>query len=193
MPRSREFEPQEVLGKAMELFWQQGYTKTSIDDLVAYTGVSRYGLYSAFGDKHDLFVAVLRRYRKICVSQMLAPMEAPDADVRAIHHYFSVLANASTSPVAKRGCLVCNTIVELPILDNMVAEQVQGHLDRLHKAFLHALGQGQVKGQLPHSWDLDGYADYLVGVAIGLVVLLRSPMDHAAIERFIKVALAALP
>lgn len=34
MARSKEFDEEEALGKAMEIFWKQGYEKTSIQDLV---------------------------------------------------------------------------------------------------------------------------------------------------------------
>ena len=50
MGRHREFEPTEALQSALMVFWRQGYAATSIDDIVGATGVSRYGLYSAFGD-----------------------------------------------------------------------------------------------------------------------------------------------
>jgi TetR/AcrR family transcriptional repressor of nem operon len=46
MARPREFEPHEALNRAMHLFWQKGYEDTSMADLVAATGVSRYGFYT---------------------------------------------------------------------------------------------------------------------------------------------------
>jgi hypothetical protein len=76
LPCNREFEPQDALQKAMVLFWRKGYLHTSLDDLVSETEVSRYGLYSTFGEKHALF-------------------------------------NAPHLPIGRRGCLICNTAVEL--------------------------------------------------------------------------------
>ena len=52
MGRSKEFEENEVLQRAMELFWQQGYEKTSMSDLVEHMGIHRKSLYDTFGDKH---------------------------------------------------------------------------------------------------------------------------------------------
>ena len=43
MARTREFDPEEALDKAVQLFWRKGYFDTSMDDLVKETGVSRYG------------------------------------------------------------------------------------------------------------------------------------------------------
>ncbi|HRV92857.1 MAG TPA: helix-turn-helix domain-containing protein, partial [Anaerolineae bacterium] len=59
MARPREFDENEVLDKAMDLFWQKGYEATSIQELLTAMGISRGSLYDAFGDKHALFLAVL--------------------------------------------------------------------------------------------------------------------------------------
>lgn len=56
MGRSREFDENVVLQKAMELFWKQGYEKTSLNDLVEHMGIHRRSLYDTFGDKHTLFL-----------------------------------------------------------------------------------------------------------------------------------------
>ena len=59
MGRSREFDENVVLQKAMELFWEQGYEKTSLSDLVEHMGIHRRSLYDTFGDKHTLFLKTL--------------------------------------------------------------------------------------------------------------------------------------
>ena len=63
MPRTKEFDPEVALERAMELFWRRGYATTSVADLVAHLGVARASLYSTFGTKHDLYVAALERYK----------------------------------------------------------------------------------------------------------------------------------
>ncbi len=59
MGRSKEFEERVVLQKAMELFWKQGYEKTSLSDLVEHMGIHRRSLYDTFGDKHTLFLKAI--------------------------------------------------------------------------------------------------------------------------------------
>lgn len=62
MPRVKQFDEQEVLKKAMDLFWKQGYNATSIQDLVDYLGINRASLYDTFGGKKELFDKALDRY-----------------------------------------------------------------------------------------------------------------------------------
>jgi AcrR family transcriptional regulator len=63
MPRQRGFEPDEVLDKAMRLFWRQGYNNTSVQELEEAMGINRFSIYATFESKHDLFLATLERYR----------------------------------------------------------------------------------------------------------------------------------
>jgi tetracycline repressor-like protein len=53
--RPREFDPDEVLETAMELFWEHGFDGVSISDLTDATGINRRSLYAAFGSKEELF------------------------------------------------------------------------------------------------------------------------------------------
>ena len=59
MGRNKEFDETVVLRKAMELFLEQGYEKTSMNDLVEHMGIHRRSLYDTFGDKHALFMRTL--------------------------------------------------------------------------------------------------------------------------------------
>lgn len=61
MGRPRGFDEATVVASAAGLFLERGYEASSIDDLVAATGVHRGSLYKAFGSKRGLFLAALRR------------------------------------------------------------------------------------------------------------------------------------
>ena len=91
MPRSKDFEPAQALDRAMDLFWRRGYAETALDDLVRHTGASRYGLYATFGDKRDLFLAVLERYSQAVMDPMIGALEDPRASVREIRGFFDRL------------------------------------------------------------------------------------------------------
>ena len=62
MPRVKLFDEKEVLTKAMDLFWKQGYAATSIQDLVAYLGINRASMYDTFGGKEALFSMAFEQY-----------------------------------------------------------------------------------------------------------------------------------
>jgi len=62
MGRPKNFSREEVLDKAIPVFWHHGFADTSLQDLERATGVNKSGLYTEFRDKEDLFVACLRHY-----------------------------------------------------------------------------------------------------------------------------------
>jgi AcrR family transcriptional regulator len=62
MGRPKGFSREDVLEKAMPVFWKHGFADTSLQELERATGVNRSGLYTEFRDKEDLFVACLRHY-----------------------------------------------------------------------------------------------------------------------------------
>ena len=61
MARPRGFERNEVIDKAMELFWRQGYEGAHLAALVDHTGLNRFSLYKEFGGKAGLYEAALER------------------------------------------------------------------------------------------------------------------------------------
>jgi AcrR family transcriptional regulator len=62
MGRPKSFSREEVLEKAMPVFWKHGFADTSLQELERATGVNKSGLYTEFRDKEDLFVSCLRHY-----------------------------------------------------------------------------------------------------------------------------------
>src|SRR5215468_3840815 len=110
MARPREFDVDDALDRATQVFWSRGYEGTSVQDLVDALGVNRASLYSTFGDKAQLFAAVLERYGELVngvVSRTLAPPAAGAAAVRA---WFKALIEAATDPRGPKGCLLINAL-----------------------------------------------------------------------------------
>jgi AcrR family transcriptional regulator len=71
--RPREFEPAVALAGASEAFLRYGYAGTSVEALASAMRLSKPSLYAAFGDKHTLYMAVLKeRYRRVSVRYQAA-------------------------------------------------------------------------------------------------------------------------
>ena len=103
MARPKEFDIDQVLDRATELFWTKGYEETSMRDLEEGLGVGRQSLYSTFGDKRDLFLAALDRYSSL-QQERIEPLLAPDAGLAAIRAYFArAFSPSSVACSAARG------------------------------------------------------------------------------------------
>jgi TetR/AcrR family transcriptional repressor of nem operon len=190
MARSKEFEPANALNKAMLLFWEKGYADTSMDDLVHATGVSRYGFYTTFGDKRDLFIKAMEHYASTMINMTLGPLETPEASVPEIRKYFDFLMAHCDRSQGQVGCLIGNTALESVPGDEAVAVRIDRHFARMRGAFLNALKHAAQRGEIDAGADVEALADFLVGAALGYLGYVRAKMPPQAIQRFIRLALA---
>ncbi|MDX1606918.1 MAG: helix-turn-helix domain-containing protein, partial [Candidatus Competibacterales bacterium] len=127
MARTKAFDRTEVLERAMTLFWRQGYEATSIQDLVAHTGVNRASLYATYGDKRTLFGAALAHYRDVVSARRMRQLTEPGAGKAAIRRFFRELIEYSLGEGHPLGCLLANSAIELAPHDPaLVAECTAG-------------------------------------------------------------------
>ncbi|MGI5326099.1 TetR/AcrR family transcriptional regulator [Actinomadura nitritigenes] len=82
MARTREFDTEAAVSRAMELFWARGYEATSVRDLTRHLGIGQGSLYAAFGDKGGLYRAALDHYRSTFAAAALRTLEG-GADARS--------------------------------------------------------------------------------------------------------------
>src|ERR1700679_569604 len=111
MGRPKGFSREEVLEKAMPVFWKHGFADTSLQELEQATGVNKSGLYSEFRDKEDLFVACLRHYLESQGKRGLLT-ETP-LGWKNIENF---LKNGPLSTGEQQGCFSVNSMREFAIL-----------------------------------------------------------------------------
>src|SRR5260370_26100270 len=102
--RPREFDPDEALERALELFWRQGYEGTSLSELTAAMGINRPSLYAAFGNKQSLFQKALDRYAEEHMAFIRTALEESTAR-RAIETLLRGYVASVTNPSTPPGCL----------------------------------------------------------------------------------------
>ena len=124
----------------MRLFWQRGYSATSMEDLVNATNVSRHGIYKDYGGKHALFVAGFEIYQRDVVTPAFAQVEAKNAGMPEVAAYFEQqIALAESFGMPGPGCLVANTTTEVVCHDTQVSDCINKHILRLTKGFANVL------------------------------------------------------
>ena len=111
MGRPKNFNREEVLEKAMPVFWKQGFADTSLQDLERATGVNKSGLYSEFRDKEDFFVACLRHYLESQERRGLLTKEP-----LGWNNVETFLRNGPLNKDEQQGCFSVNSMRELAIL-----------------------------------------------------------------------------
>lgn len=192
MGRQKQYEREDLLDRAIELFRTHGFNGTPTAALVEALGVNRKSMYAEFGSKQGLFLAALERYNRVHLPRVLAPLEAPGAGLDAIGRAFDGYASAIEGPWRGRGCLMCNTAVERAALDEESGVFVAAYLTRIHEGFHKALGNAQREGELAGDLDLEELASFLTTALIGVAASVRAaapPEQVYASVRAIKAVL----
>ncbi|WP_084957128.1 TetR/AcrR family transcriptional regulator [Thermoactinospora rubra] len=192
MARTKEFDPDAALQKAMELFWERGYEATSMSDLVEHLGIGRASLYATFGGKRELYLKAYERYLENGVD-FVGLLSQPGPVLPAIRRLVELYLEESTDPAtAPRGCLVVNTAVEVAPHDPVVARRVEQNWDFVETALTSALTRAKAQGELPAGKDPRALARLLLTVLQGMRVIGKSSDNPARLRDAAEQALRVL-
>lgn len=191
MARTKEFDREAVLDRAMRLFWRQGYEATSMQDLVEAMGIGRQSLYDTFGDKRGLYLAAVERYARVEGGPLFAPLAEPGAAKDAIRRTFAGLVEIALRD-GKLGCLSVNAAVERAACDPDIARWVAANLAAGERGLRLALERAQALGEIgPHS-NPQALARFLFSAIQGLRVTAKATTDRATLNDIVRVTLSVL-
>lgn len=173
MARPREFDTNNALDGAMDVFWAQGYDGASLPDLLEGMGITRGSLYKAFTDKKTLFLTILEHYDTEQVDLAVQALNNPDVPdgldrIRAV--FGAVVATARRGD--RRGCLLCTAAAGPANDDAEISAVVARLLNRMEQAFRAALDASRYAGQAVDARAT--LANLLLTQYVGLRILTRS-------------------
>ncbi|MBW9267583.1 MAG: TetR/AcrR family transcriptional regulator [Candidatus Thiodiazotropha sp. (ex. Lucinisca nassula)] len=195
--RKRTFDKSDALDKAMRVFWEHGYAGTSVSDLTEVLGINKPSLYSAFGNKEQLFATALEHYMSHygapLLERLTQPTDIPFADrVRAYMLGIIDLINSDDSP---KGCLFVKSCCEAG--SSAMPDDVSLSLQEMRQVNAQLLTKAvqaeQKRGLLLQAAKPRDIAEYLLSVLYGLSVLARQGKSRKELVRIVNVAITALP
>ncbi|MGA6984416.1 MAG: TetR/AcrR family transcriptional regulator [Terriglobales bacterium] len=191
MGRPREFDIDEAIQMATELFWRKGYEGTSLSDLTGAMRITAPSFYFAFGNKEKLFRRVIKQYYESQIELLESALREPTVRgvvERFLYGYADVLTGRAHAP----GCLALNSSLPCAEDDTLRAwlAKLRGELTvRLRKRFAQARGTHE----LPINADPEALARYIAIVAWGLAVEAQSGAKRKELYSAIAVSLAMWP
>lgn len=171
MGRSREFDENVVLQKAMELFWKQGYEKTSLNDLVEHMGIHSRSLYDTFGDKHTLFLKAMDFYEELIKNKMHAGILHAETAKQAIQFVFDFIIEGYEDK--QWGCLTVNSATEMALMDKEIKERVERTFMQTEQLFADLVRKGQQTGEISSNYDSKVLSEIFQNTLLGIRVQLR--------------------
>ena len=192
MARHKEFDREQALHKAMELFWSRGYEAASIQDLVSHMGVNRQSIYDTFGDKHSLYLQALDRYREVEIRRLIGLLERPGSVKKSLRQFFGEIVDRAVSDPRHRGCFMGNATSELAGRCEETAARSCSNMTLMEDALHKALLRGQEDGEMTHVQDPRAAARFLLCTLQGLLLMAKARRDRKVLNDVIKVTLSVL-
>jgi AcrR family transcriptional regulator len=190
MARPRSFDPDEALDLARDVFWQNGFQGTSLDDITVATGIAKPSLYAAFGDKNALFLKVLDRYHARIVANAERIINDGPSARDAIERWLTGFVPFCSGLKGSRGCLSVNTASDGASDQKEVRNRIARFNRRLEQLLSNRLRAD--RAQFPATFDPDDAAHAIMAIYVGLMVLAKDAPDAARVRATLNQAMKLL-
>ena len=192
MARTKDFDENEVLAKAIQLFWHKGYNGTSMQDLVDGLGISRSSLYDTYTDKHTLYIKALESYQNAgaCKIQEIINTSAPAKEI--IKELLELATGELLVDQQHKGCFMVNAEVETAPHDTAVNDLVCKNEQQMEQAFFEVIQKGKDSGEIKNQQDARALARFIFNAVKGMRVTGKSTTDKSVFDDIIKLTVSAL-
>ncbi|WP_442679335.1 TetR/AcrR family transcriptional regulator [Sphingomonas sp. ASY06-1R] len=182
MARPREFDRDEALEKAINVFWAQGFAATTTDDLRDAMGIGRQSFYNTFGDKRQVYLEALRAYQRRSTSAQLARLTSPDSPIAGLR---DLLVGLVPEDDARRGlgCMGIGSVIEFGSSDAELVEMRDKVGPVLGGGLIERIRDGQARGEIDASLDPAETAAYIQVSMSGLQTAARAGAGASELQQ----------
>jgi len=178
------------------VFWRNGYQGASLSELTTAMGISKPSLYAAFGNKEQLYLSALQRYRQQYLDQHARALAAEPDLRKAMRDFLQSVARMLTAPELPGGCMAVTCAVEFatptlpPSVIKAISEAVdQSSISLIRQRLVHELKQRNI----PESSLVEQLADYFASLMSGMAVMAKVGISQARMFGIIEQSLLVLP
>ena len=192
MGRPRQFDTEEALDKALDVFWRHGYEGASIAELTQAMGISPPSLYAAFGNKEQLFRQALDLYEREKLAYVGQALEQPTARAVAKRLLEGALATVS-GDCEPRGCLGVISSTACGSEAESIRAEVLKRGRIVHQACVERMQRAIDEGDFFGPTDAGAITKYLMAVLQGMSVQAGAGSSRKELESIVETTLAMWP
>lgn len=189
MPRKKEYNREEVLQKAMHVFWNQGYKTTSVRELEKQMGINQFSIYAAFQNKEALFLEVMEEYRQWVKDHFLQKIIHSEGELADLNDFLLSFGKSIAKGEYPEGCLMVNTTLSLNHSDQKIARKVKFYFNYLGNIFFNYLQKAKNKGRLNQNFDCRKNAEFLLVNLQGLAVYAKHK-EESAVSDYVEIIMS---
>jgi len=165
MARNVEFNEEEAIQKAMEVFWEKGYNGASLRDLTDAMKINSSSLYNTIGDKQELFVRCVEHYTGLRKKDLQNRLKGSESPLTILLNYIDDAVTVIIS--GDHSCMAVKTAFEVATNDRRVKDILKDDSDYAYQ-FLHSLiKRAMEQGEISAEEDPELLADYFISTWTG--------------------------
>ncbi len=187
----KQFDPDEALEKAMQLFWAKGYAATGLAELQKQMGIGRKSLYDTFGNKRQLFIKALQLYSDSVVREIFSELNKKGSPLGNVRRLMRTLEEHHSMPDSI-GCLLGVSMAQCRTNDAEMAEVLRRHMKGVEEAFYKTFKRARDVGELDRNTNIRDLARLYMGIGQGLALIGRVQDAPAVPRSIVNAALATL-
>ncbi len=189
--RPVRYDDKELISKAQGIFWEKGYSATSLGDLLRVTGVGSGSFYNTFkGGKKEVFSKAIQQ-RRVAFDRFRDQLATSDHPLELIKDFFRSIAGDDLR-AHQKGCILANTVVEMTFVDSGLEEEAIRILKEVEGMFTQTIDMAQKRGELGSKLEAAVLGRYLVTFWCGLNTLRRMYPDKKILLQQIEMQLAVI-
>lgn len=177
MARKKQYNEQEVIEKAMQLFWKHGYEATSVRMLEKEMGINQFSMYASFKNKQGVFLKSIECYNRQ-LHEIKSKLANSQNGVAGIQQYFYDFLDFSQEGISYRGCLVTNSINEIKPTDAEILEALKMFANDIRKLFVSNLKQDDSKDEATVQKQADFLMNNLLGLSLASKVFDKTQLNN---------------
>ena len=182
--RPRQFDSDDAIQAALQLFWHKGYQQTTTRDLEKALGVAQSSIYNIVGSKKNLLDVSLQRYETMLGNSMLPPLVAEDAGLDDIADFFENMRRWTTNE-GRRGCLLFNLMSDYVEASPSVTQRCDDFVDAFKSVFKNILDREVANGHVRKNLNVEHSVSLILGLALGLNALAKKEVPAAEMDSFV--------
>jgi AcrR family transcriptional regulator len=190
--RPRAYNREMVIERALQAFWRNGFSPTSLGDLVDATGINHPSLYAGFGDKEQIYLIALERFRDMMrarLQQALTSRGEEDTVADAVNRYSCevveiYLGNSNEALGCAVFCTALSETTNCEAIREMLAKTLQA-LNGILEAYL---ARAYEKGLLDSEFNCVALARLLAATHHSLAVRARAGQSKRELLRVVSAA-----
>ena len=193
-PRGRpsNFDHEEALEKALQVFWAHGYEGASMAELTEALGINKPSIYAAFGNKEELFHKALGKYLSGPLSYISEAMNQPTAR-ETVETFLTKSAELLTNPNNPRGCMIVQGALTCGQGSSTIQQELIAYRSDLETSFTKRFELAKAQGDLPLEVNTKQLAKYIATIHQGMSVQATSGTSKEELLTVIQQALANWP